>query len=213
MTGWSKLNIDGSSLGNPSATGAGGIFRDHLGALVRCFASYQGVGTNYMAEMAAFMVGLNEACGLGIEKLWIESDLAALELQPAVADGGVALGLLARGTSPTLRASDKCQREKRKTINGDDLLWAMATLGFKDYIDTLKVYLNRNREMEGDTKGSAKSGDKRDAVGVQPGPNAQIAHQESFTQGVSYMNSQVIILPLFLFQHLDQHRHSDQAGH
>ncbi|KAM3302521.1 hypothetical protein P3S67_017023 [Capsicum chacoense] len=32
------------------------------------------------------------------------------------------------------RASDKCQREKRKTINGDDLLWAMATLGFEDYI-------------------------------------------------------------------------------
>ncbi|XP_043688322.1 nuclear transcription factor Y subunit B-10-like [Telopea speciosissima] len=89
----------------------------------------------------------------------------------------------------------------------------MATLGFEDYIDPLKVYLNRNREMEGDTKGSTKSGDKRDVVGVQPGPNAQIAHQESFTQGVSYMNSQVIILPLFLFQHLDQHRHSDQARH
>ncbi|XP_043702809.1 nuclear transcription factor Y subunit B-1-like isoform X2 [Telopea speciosissima] len=73
----------------------------------------------------------------------------------------------------TSEASDKCQREKRKTINGDDLLWAMATLGFEDYIDPLKVYLNRYREMEGDTKGSAKSGDKRDAVGVQPGPNAQ----------------------------------------
>jgi hypothetical protein len=27
-------------------------------------------------------------------------------------------------------ASDKCQREKRKTIMGDDLLWAMTTLGF-----------------------------------------------------------------------------------
>ena len=39
------------------------------------------------------------------------------------------------------RASDKCQREKRKTINGDDLLWAMATLGFEDYIDPLKIYL------------------------------------------------------------------------
>ncbi|RVW39676.1 Nuclear transcription factor Y subunit B-10 [Vitis vinifera] len=31
--------------------------------------------------------------------------------------------------------------EKRKTINGDDLLWAMATLGFEDYIDPLKLYL------------------------------------------------------------------------
>lgn len=46
------------------------------------------------------------------------------------------------------RASDKCQREKRKTINGDDLLWAMATLGFEDYIDPLKVYLTRYREVK-----------------------------------------------------------------
>ena len=45
------------------------------------------------------------------------------------------------------RASDKCQKEKRKTINGDDLLWAMATLGFEEYIDPLKSYLNRYREV------------------------------------------------------------------
>lgn len=45
------------------------------------------------------------------------------------------------------RASDKCQREKRKTVNGDDLLWAMATLGFEDYIEPLKSYLNRYREV------------------------------------------------------------------
>ncbi|XP_016510771.1 nuclear transcription factor Y subunit B-1 isoform X1 [Nicotiana tabacum] len=48
----------------------------------------------------------------------------------------------------TSEASDKCQKEKRKTINGDDLLWAMATLGFEDYIEPLKVYLARYREME-----------------------------------------------------------------
>ncbi|KAK6935986.1 Transcription factor CBF/NF-Y/archaeal histone domain, partial [Dillenia turbinata] len=47
----------------------------------------------------------------------------------------------------TSEASDKCQKEKRKTINGDDLLWAMATLGFEDYIDPLKVYLHRFREV------------------------------------------------------------------
>lgn len=93
----------------------------------------------------------------------------------------------------TSEASDKCQREKRKTINGDDLLWAMTTLGFEDYIDPLKVYLARYREMEGDTKGSAKAGDgsaKKDAVGVQPGPNAQIAHQGSLSQGANYVNAQ-----------------------
>ncbi|XP_031114172.1 nuclear transcription factor Y subunit B-1-like [Ipomoea triloba] len=75
----------------------------------------------------------------------------------------------------TSEASDKCQKEKRKTINGDDLLWAMATLGFEDYIDPLKVYLTRYREMEGDTKGSAKASDgsSRDAV---PNPNSQGQH-------------------------------------
>ncbi|XP_048634503.1 nuclear transcription factor Y subunit B-8-like [Brassica napus] len=39
----------------------------------------------------------------------------------------------------TSEASDKCQREKRKTINGDDLLWAMATLGFEELHRTSQV--------------------------------------------------------------------------
>ncbi|KAM7274493.1 hypothetical protein ACFE04_016359 [Oxalis oulophora] len=73
----------------------------------------------------------------------------------------------------TSEASDKCQKEKRKTINGDDLLWAMATLGFEDYIDPLKVYLARYRE--GDAKGSAR-GDgsaKRDNLEALSDPNTQ----------------------------------------
>ncbi|CAN1174180.1 Nuclear transcription factor Y subunit B-8 [Linum perenne] len=77
----------------------------------------------------------------------------------------------------TSEASDKCQKEKRKTINGDDLLWAMATLGFEDYIDPLKAYLARFRE--GDAKGSARGGDgsaKRDPMGGNgmPAPNTQV---------------------------------------
>lgn len=48
----------------------------------------------------------------------------------------------------TSEASDKCQREKRKTINGDDLLWAMSTLGFEDYLEPLKLYLAKYREAE-----------------------------------------------------------------
>ncbi|KAK4281444.1 hypothetical protein QN277_012937 [Acacia crassicarpa] len=91
----------------------------------------------------------------------------------------------------TSEASDKCQREKRKTINGDDLLWAMATLGFEEYIDPLKIYLARYREMEGDTKVSAKGGEVAAKQDVQPSPNAQLAHQGSFSQGVNYTNSQV----------------------
>ncbi|XP_061344344.1 nuclear transcription factor Y subunit B-3 [Gastrolobium bilobum] len=50
----------------------------------------------------------------------------------------------------TGEASDKCQKEKRKTINGDDLLWAMTTLGFEEYVGPLKIYLHKYREMEGE---------------------------------------------------------------
>lgn len=50
----------------------------------------------------------------------------------------------------TGEASDKCLKEKRKTINGDDLLWAMTTLGFEDYVEPLKTYLRKYREMEGE---------------------------------------------------------------
>ncbi|XP_074268885.1 nuclear transcription factor Y subunit B-10-like isoform X1 [Silene latifolia] len=101
----------------------------------------------------------------------------------------------------TSEASDKCQREKRKTINGDDLLWAMATLGFEDYIDPLKVYLTRYRE--GDTKGSSKgeTSGKRDAMG-QLVPNVQLAHQGSFNQQMNYGNPEA--------QHLMVHMQGPQ---
>ncbi|XP_059595085.1 nuclear transcription factor Y subunit B-1 isoform X1 [Vitis vinifera] len=99
----------------------------------------------------------------------------------------------------TSEASDKCQREKRKTINGDDLLWAMATLGFEDYIDPLKLYLAAYRE--GDTKGPAKGGDgpaRKDAAGAQSSINSHISHQGPYTQNVNYETPQVISLPLSL---------------
>ncbi|KAJ7963624.1 Nuclear transcription factor Y subunit B [Quillaja saponaria] len=64
----------------------------------------------------------------------------------------------------TGEASDKCQREKRKTINGDDLLWAMTTLGFEEYVEPLKIYLQRFREMEGEKTVAAR--DKEGAGGV-----------------------------------------------
>lgn len=54
----------------------------------------------------------------------------------------------------TGEAADKCQREKRKTINGEDLLWAMTTLGFQKYVGSLKTYLSkyaRASDSPGDT--------------------------------------------------------------
>ncbi|XP_062232207.1 nuclear transcription factor Y subunit B-4-like [Phragmites australis] len=47
----------------------------------------------------------------------------------------------------TSEASDKCMKEKRKTINGDDLIWSMGTLGFEDYVEPLKLYLKLYREV------------------------------------------------------------------
>lgn len=65
----------------------------------------------------------------------------------------------------TGEASDKCQREKRKTINGDDLLWAMTTLGFEEYVEPLKVYLAKYREMEGEKTTMGRQGDKDGSSG------------------------------------------------
>lgn len=65
----------------------------------------------------------------------------------------------------TGEASDKCQREKRKTINGDDLLWAMTTLGFEDYVEPLKVYLQRFRDMEGEKTALAGRGERESGSG------------------------------------------------
>ncbi|ORZ02028.1 nuclear transcription factor Y subunit B-3 [Lobosporangium transversale] len=47
----------------------------------------------------------------------------------------------------TSEASDRCQLEKRKTINGEDILWAMQSLGFENYAEALKIYLAKYREV------------------------------------------------------------------
>ncbi|KAJ3669146.1 hypothetical protein LUZ60_011096 [Juncus effusus] len=100
----------------------------------------------------------------------------------------------------TSEASDKCQREKRKTINGDDLLWAMSTLGFEDYIDPLKLYLQKYREGDktssGRGDGSKKDGGNGSQVG---GPSSQPMGQVAYTQGMPYMQPQVHIISLFEF--------------
>lgn len=49
----------------------------------------------------------------------------------------------------TSEACDKCLGERRKTISGDDILYAMVTLGFEKYAEPLKVYLGRYRESSG----------------------------------------------------------------
>ncbi|XP_008449191.1 nuclear transcription factor Y subunit B-9 [Cucumis melo] len=50
----------------------------------------------------------------------------------------------------TGEANERCQREQRKTVTAEDVLWAMGKLGFDDYIEPLTVFLNRYRESESD---------------------------------------------------------------
>ncbi|KAL6614217.1 hypothetical protein ACP70R_036487 [Stipagrostis hirtigluma subsp. patula] len=99
----------------------------------------------------------------------------------------------------TSEASDKCQKEKRKTINGDDLLWAMATLGFEEYVDPLKIYLQKYREMEGDSKLSTKAGDgsvKKDAIsphGTSSSSSQGLVQHGVYNQGMGYLQPHTIM--------------------
>ncbi|RII07740.1 hypothetical protein CUC08_Gglean008715 [Alternaria sp. MG1] len=62
----------------------------------------------------------------------------------------------------TSEASEKCQQEKRKTVNGEDILFAMTSLGFENYSEALKIYLSRYREF-----GSSGSGGPAGPEGQQ----------------------------------------------
>ncbi|KAK3417907.1 hypothetical protein EUGRSUZ_H03892 [Eucalyptus grandis] len=57
----------------------------------------------------------------------------------------------------TSEASDKCRKERRKTVNGDDICWAMQALGFDDYASALRRYLHRYREIEGERVNQEKA--------------------------------------------------------
>jgi len=48
----------------------------------------------------------------------------------------------------TSEASDKCNLEKRKTINGDDVIFALSNLGFEHYTSILRSYLDKFRESQ-----------------------------------------------------------------
>ena len=47
----------------------------------------------------------------------------------------------------TSEASDHCANEKRKTINGEDILLAFSNLGFDNYVEPLKNYLKKYRQV------------------------------------------------------------------
>ncbi|KAB2604767.1 nuclear transcription factor Y subunit B-4 [Pyrus ussuriensis x Pyrus communis] len=50
----------------------------------------------------------------------------------------------------TGEASDKCHKENRKTVNGDDICWALSALGFDNHAQATTRYLHKYREAERD---------------------------------------------------------------
>ncbi|KAK4795570.1 hypothetical protein SAY86_027896 [Trapa natans] len=57
----------------------------------------------------------------------------------------------------TGEASARCQKENRKTVNGDDICWALSSLGFDHYAQAMTRYLQRYRDHERDKPASATS--------------------------------------------------------
>ncbi|XP_066360611.1 nuclear transcription factor Y subunit B-4-like [Miscanthus floridulus] len=51
----------------------------------------------------------------------------------------------------TSEASHKCKEEGRKSINGDDIIWSLGTLGFVEYVEPLMLYLMKYREITKDS--------------------------------------------------------------
>ncbi|XP_076775964.1 nuclear transcription factor Y subunit beta isoform X1 [Arvicanthis niloticus] len=74
----------------------------------------------------------------------------------------------------TSEASERCHQEKRKTINGEDILFAMSTLGFDSYVEPLKLYLQKFREAMKGEKGIGG------AVSATDGLSEELA-EEAFT--------------------------------
>ncbi|KAF5371033.1 hypothetical protein D9757_010303 [Collybiopsis confluens] len=63
----------------------------------------------------------------------------------------------------TSEAAEKCQLEKRKTIGGEDILNAMGSLGFENYVECLKIHLAKLRAHQHGSSagvGRAEPGDE-----------------------------------------------------
>ncbi|TDL22020.1 histone-fold-containing protein [Rickenella mellea] len=59
----------------------------------------------------------------------------------------------------TSEAAEKCQMEKRKTIGGEDILYAMISLGFENYAETLKIHLAKLRQQHQTSSAAGRSGE------------------------------------------------------
>ncbi|QPH01011.1 hypothetical protein C2857_005195 [Epichloe festucae Fl1] len=98
------------------------------------------------------------------------------------------------------QASEKCQQEKRKTVNGEDILFAMTSLGFENYAEALKVYLskyreqqnqsNRERVMDNTWGGPMMPGEKGEGAGAADFATGEVSNAAEGGTDPNYMYGQ-----------------------
>ncbi|KAL7413121.1 histone-fold-containing protein [Mrakia frigida] len=69
----------------------------------------------------------------------------------------------------TSEASERCKIEKRKTMNGEDILEAMSALGFDNYVEALKVYLAKYRMSQVNKPKRSSKSSKKDKAQLSGG--------------------------------------------
>ncbi|CAL0331035.1 unnamed protein product [Lupinus luteus] len=69
-----KVNVDGSSFGNPSRLGFGGLIRNNLGEWISGFSGFCGIASNLHAGLLAIFHGLNLSWSSGFKAIICESD-------------------------------------------------------------------------------------------------------------------------------------------
>ncbi|KAF9594508.1 hypothetical protein IFM89_031626 [Coptis chinensis] len=69
-----KVNVDGSSMGNPRPAGWGAMYRDHNGEFLLVSCKGLGVKTNYVPECYAILENAKVAIEKGWLNLWLESN-------------------------------------------------------------------------------------------------------------------------------------------
>ncbi|KAK8114940.1 uncharacterized protein PG998_000509 [Apiospora kogelbergensis] len=85
----------------------------------------------------------------------------------------------------TSEASEKCHQEKRKTVNGEDILFAMTSLGFENYAEALKIYLSKYRESQSNRGDNQQARPNSQGYGASAPGGATAAGASGFQGGES----------------------------
>lgn len=72
-------------------------------------------------------------------------------------------------------------QEKRKTLNGEDIVWALHNMGMSNYVEPLRIYLTKYRESRGDKQDRP---DKRPKLTIE-----ELAASGNFEDSTSILRS------------------------